>query len=152
MSGDLGTCAACGSHLTPADFQLPACRYCGAAFRHHQEAAAKVAELHAVMGMMRAPSPPGVFVDPAHAVVVPGMVPIQHASAPYAALPPGALPVPPGGFPSPGAYPSPPAVFPVAPAYPRAASHVWIYVLIAALVGVVMLVVLGAAAFMFVAV
>jgi hypothetical protein len=143
MSTDYGTCGACGSKLTPEDFQLPACRFCGAAFRHHQEAAAKVAELHAVMGMMRPPLPPGVVVDPTHAVVVPGMVPIQHASAPYAGVP-GQAWAPPGGF---GAHAAPGAPFPAAHVPAAPASRTWLYLLIAAVCAAVLLVVLGAAAF-----
>lgn len=103
-----GACTHCGSNLTPQDFQQPACRYCGTAFLHHQEAAAKVAELHAVMGMMRPPMAPGAAPVPGQLVVVPGMAApapgaawagagVQGgASPPFGASPPPGGPVPAG--------------------------------------------------------
>lgn len=106
-----GTCTHCGSNLTPEDFQKPACRYCGTAFLHHQQAAAKVAELQAVMGMMRPPMPYGVPPPaPGTPVVVPGMVPVQHASAQYVGQAPAFGASPPPGGPMPA---SPPPGMPV---------------------------------------
>jgi hypothetical protein len=94
---NVGRCPACGSHLTPEDFQQPACRYCGAAFVHHAEAAAKVAQLQAVMGMMRPPviGGPTAPVNPSHVVVTPGLAPVQHASAQYVGPAPGVAASPP---------------------------------------------------------
>lgn len=87
MTGFSGKCETCGASLSPQDYTLPACRYCGAAYRHHLDAAAKAAEVNAVMGgfMARLPQvggPPGA-ASGAPVVVVPGMQPIVHASSQY---------------------------------------------------------------------
>lgn len=138
-----GACTHCGSNLTPEDFQKPACRYCGTAFLHHQEAAAKVAELHAVMGMMRPPMPPGVAPVPGQFVVVPGMAPVQHPAAGWAGAGPplGASP-PPGGGPMPAA---PPPGRPM-PASPDAAIKIVMLVVGITLGVTVLLVIAGAVA------
>ncbi len=112
-----GNCTNCGANLTPEDYQQPACRYCGTAFLHHQEAAAKVAELQAVMGAMRPPMPYGApMLPPGQPVVVPGMVPIQHASAQYVGSIPTFGASPPPGGPMPASPPPGGRPFVVTPA------------------------------------
>ena len=98
------------------------------------------------MGMMRAPSPPGVYVDPSHAVVVLGMVPISHGSVPYAGVPFDPAQSPPGAYPQAGyplAFPQP--VFPM-PANPQSAGRSTALVTMFAVLAIGMVLVLGAVA------
>lgn len=85
MSSVYANCANCGVGLTPEDYLQPACRYCGAAHRHHQEAATKAAELNAVMQGFMAQIPPARGMPGAAppVVVVPGMQQIVHSSTTY---------------------------------------------------------------------
>lgn len=85
MSSAYANCTNCGAALSPEDYMQPACRYCGTAYRHHQEAAAKAAQVQAVMQGFSAQVPPG-FASPQQppaVVVVPGMQPIVHVSTSY---------------------------------------------------------------------
>jgi hypothetical protein len=53
-------CHACGAALTPADYTMPSCRYCGAAHAHHARAAEKVLVVQQLMGGFLPPAAPPI--------------------------------------------------------------------------------------------
>jgi hypothetical protein len=105
-------CETCGAALTPEDYRVPSCRFCGSAHKHHRDAAEKVLQVQAVMqnmmggmGGMPFGAPPPVGPAPPF-VVVPGMVVQQHVIAPgqanaYHLVPPHMSPPMHMGYPQP---------------------------------------------------
>jgi hypothetical protein len=113
----ISNCQNCGSALTPADFQQPACRFCGAAFQHHVQAANKVLELNAMMQSTNGTGMP------------------DGLAAALGRLPQGPSPPGPYGGPPAGGYGAPaPMGFPPVPMMPpRRSSNgaVWVLLIIA---------------------
>jgi hypothetical protein len=85
-------CDTCGAALTPEDYRVPSCRFCGSAHKHHRDAAEKVLQVQAVMQNMMgahglAPTPPA----PPYPFVQTPMSPPMHMGYPQQSRRTGAL-------------------------------------------------------------